>query len=84
MPHIWCSQMHAGGYPACGCRSIHEDLSSWKAYGREPVGSLSVPYLQGNGLGAFALVVLLVPGPLGRRGWVPSQIFSSGDGMNYT
>ena len=56
--------MHAGGCPACGCRSIHEDLSSWKAYWREPVGLLSIPYLQGNGLGAFAPVEYLGPGPL--------------------
>ena len=31
------------------------------------VSSLSIPYLQGNGLGAFALVVLPGLGPLGRQ-----------------
>ena len=46
--------MHAGGDPACGCRSTREDLSSLVAYWREPVGLLSVPCSQGNGLGAYA------------------------------
>src|ERR1700720_2817020 len=41
MHHIWCNQMHGGGYPACGYRSTREDLSSWTAYWHKPVGSLS-------------------------------------------